>query len=63
MIDVKSHGLGWVKLCVVLAVSLAAHAQQPVAFPHNTHMKMGMDCIDCHIGAVTRAGAGIPSVN
>jgi hypothetical protein len=61
MIDGKSHGLGWVRWCVLLA-GLAAYAQQPVAFPHNTHSKMGLDCIDCHIGADTRAAAGIPSV-
>jgi hypothetical protein len=46
----------------VLLAGLAAYAQQPVAFPHNTHSKMGLDCVDCHIGADTRAAAGIPSV-
>jgi len=64
MIDGRSHGLGWVKVCVLLAVTAAAvRAQQPVAFPHNKHIKMGLECIDCHIGADTRADAGIPSVN
>ena len=61
MIDGKSHGLGWVRCCMLL-VGHAAFAQQPVAFPHNTHLKMGLDCVDCHIGADTRAAAGIPSV-
>src|SRR5450755_908512 len=42
--------------------ALAALAQQPVAFPHNTHSKLGMQCIDCHIGADLRDTAGIPSV-
>lgn len=37
-------------------------AVQPVAFPHNKHMKLGMGCLDCHIGADSRAEAGIPSV-
>jgi len=37
-------------------------ARQPIAFPHNTHMKLGLNCLDCHIGADTRAAAGIPSV-
>ena len=37
-------------------------AQQPVAFPHNTHVRLGMQCIDCHTGADHRAAAGIPSV-
>jgi hypothetical protein len=58
----KSHGLGWVRLCVLLAAVGAARAQQPIAFPHNKHIKMGMECVDCHIGADTRASAGIPSV-
>jgi hypothetical protein len=62
MIDGASHGLGWVKLCVLLAVTVAGRAQQPVAFPHNTHMKLGLSCIDCHTGADTHAEAGIPSV-
>ncbi|HZQ54409.1 MAG TPA: cytochrome c3 family protein [Bryobacteraceae bacterium] len=42
--------------------AVAAAAQQPIAFPHNTHMKLGMQCIDCHIGADIRDDAGIPSV-
>jgi len=62
MIDGKSHGLGWVRLCMLLAAGMA-YAQQPVAFPHNTHIEMGLDCTDCHIGADTRAAAGIPGVN
>ncbi len=48
-------------MCLWLAAAMA-YAQQPIAFPHNTHSKMGLDCIDCHIGADTRADAGIPSV-
>lgn len=48
-----------------LVVSCAAASlaqQQPIAFPHNTHMKLGLSCLDCHTGADTRAAAGIPSV-
>lgn len=37
-------------------------AGQPVEFPHNTHMKLSLGCIDCHSGADIRAEAGIPSV-
>jgi hypothetical protein len=37
-------------------------SEQPVAFPHNKHLQLGMSCVDCHIGADTRASAGIPSV-
>jgi hypothetical protein len=63
MIDGQSHGFGWVKLCILMVATLAAHAQQPIAFPHNKHIQMmGMECVDCHSGADTHAEAGIPSV-
>ena len=47
---------------VIASFAVVAVAQQPIAFPHNTHMQLGLQCIDCHIGADTRAAAGIPSV-
>jgi hypothetical protein len=37
-------------------------AQQPVAFPHDKHVKMGLTCVDCHIGADVQDRATIPSV-
>lgn len=37
-------------------------AAQPIAFPHSKHVRLGMDCVDCHVGADIRASAGIPSV-
>jgi hypothetical protein len=37
-------------------------AEQPIAFPHNKHLNIGMDCLDCHIGADTRAAATLPSL-
>jgi hypothetical protein len=40
----------------------AEGAEQPIAFPHNTHLKLGISCIDCHSGADIRAEAGLPSV-
>jgi hypothetical protein len=40
----------------------AAWAEQPVFFPHNRHMALGLECLDCHPGADKRAAAGIPSV-
>jgi hypothetical protein len=52
-----SRGVWLIAFCAIPAL-----AQQPVAFPHNTHMQLGMQCIDCHIGADNRAAAGIPSV-
>ena len=56
--------LGLISRCVLLAGICASRslAAQPVAFPHNTHVKLGLACIDCHITADTRARAGIPSV-
>lgn len=53
-----------VRLCwlVVLCAAASLAQQQPIAFPHNTHMKLGLDCLDCHTGADIRAAAGIPSV-
>lgn len=46
-------------LCLLV---IPAFAQQPIAFPHNKHVQLGMACVDCHIGADIRADAGIPSV-
>lgn len=46
----------------IALLSIAGLARQPVAFPHSTHIKLGLSCLDCHIGADTRAAAGIPSV-
>lgn len=54
--------LGCATVCLWTVGVLAGRAEQPIAFPHNTHMKMGLECIDCHTGADTRAKAGIPSV-
>ena len=53
-----------VRLCWLLVMCAAASLaqQQPIAFPHSTHMQLGMSCVDCHTGADTRAAAGIPSV-
>ncbi|HZS54102.1 MAG TPA: cytochrome c3 family protein [Bryobacteraceae bacterium] len=45
-----------------LTALCAVAAQQPIQFPHNTHMRLGLQCIDCHIGADVSASAGIPSV-
>jgi hypothetical protein len=53
---------GLAVLCLLTGSLLAWGAEQPVAFPHNTHVKMGLDCIDCHAGADVRAEAGLPSV-
>lgn len=41
---------------------LTCMAAQPIPFPHDKHMHLGLACIDCHTGADSRAAAGIPSV-
>ncbi len=37
-------------------------AEQPVAYSHKQHLALGLDCLDCHSTADTRAKATIPSV-
>jgi len=36
--------------------------EQPIPFPHNRHMSLGLACLDCHSTADRQAAAGIPSV-
>jgi hypothetical protein len=55
-------GFSW-KVALLVSFSLGVGAAaQPIAFPHNKHMRLGLECLDCHIGADNRAAAGIPSV-
>lgn len=35
-------------------------ASQPVAFSHKRHASVGLECLDCHKGARTKARAGVP---
>lgn len=49
-------------LWLIAYCAAAVAAKQPIAFPHSTHMQLGMQCIDCHTGADIRDAAGIPSV-
>jgi len=48
---------------LMLPFALAQGQQQPVAFPHDKHLKIGLACTDCHTGADTHAAARIPSVS
>jgi hypothetical protein len=36
--------------------------EQPIEFPHNTHIKMNIGCDTCHEGVMTGPVAGLPSV-
>ena len=35
---------------------------QPIQFPHNKHVSLGIECLFCHPGAIRGRTAGIPSV-
>jgi len=49
-------------LFILLAAAPALVAQQqPLAFPHNTHVEAGLQCVDCHTGADIYDRAGLPS--
>ena len=43
------------------AVTVLAQ-QQPIPYSHKQHIALGLECLDCHSGADTRAAATIPSV-
>ena len=36
--------------------------EQPIEFPHNTHINMNIGCETCHEGVMTGPVAGLPSV-
>ncbi len=50
------------KSILPFALCAIGGSQQPIAFPHNIHAKVGLGCTDCHIGADIRDAAGLPSV-
>jgi hypothetical protein len=35
--------------------------EQPIQFPHKTHIALGVQCIYCHPGAWRQASAGLPT--
>ena len=52
-----------VKWCVAISLGVTfLVAEQPVSFPHNKHILLGLACLDCHSTADQQAAAGIPSV-
>jgi hypothetical protein len=36
--------------------------EQPIQFPHNIHVNLGIPCLYCHPGAWRQASAGLPTV-
>src|ERR1051325_8770463 len=47
---------------ISLLITLVVRAEQPIQFPHNKHVALGLACVDCHSGADDKASASIPSV-
>lgn len=41
----------------------ARPAPQPIAFNHAKHVASGLQCSDCHAGALTQARAGLPQLD
>ena len=62
-------GLIAVGITVLALFSIAAYGiystqqppEQPVQFPHQTHVAFGIQCLYCHPGAAKGPAAGIPS--
>jgi len=59
---VTQSRLVWHSIWLLGFGAIAYAASQPIAFPHKTHIQLGVSCIDCHSGADIRDAAGIPSV-
>jgi hypothetical protein len=36
---------------------------QPIQFPHNLHVGLGVQCLYCHPGALTSAEPGLPTIS
>ena len=51
-----------IRLALLSMCAVAAFGDQPIQFPHNRHMALGLACLDCHSTADQQAEAGIPSV-
>ena len=49
--------IGWILLCLP-----AVAQEQPIEFPHDKHVRIGLECIDCHSLVDSRARASLPSV-
>jgi hypothetical protein len=62
-------GLIAVGIALLTLFSLAAYGinstqqppEQPIQFPHKTHVGLGIQCLYCHPGAAKGPSAGIPS--
>jgi hypothetical protein len=60
-----------VLIAVLSLFSLAAYGiyttqqppEQPIDFPHSTHVKLGVQCLYCHPGALGGPSAGLPTIS
>ena len=52
----------WRVTLLVVLIPHSSNAAQPISFPHDKHVRLGLECLDCHTGADSRAAATIPSV-
>jgi hypothetical protein len=66
---IQPLGLIAVGIAFLALFSLAAYGiyesqqtpEQPIQFPHRTHIAFGIQCLYCHPGAASGPAAGIPS--
>ncbi len=49
-------------LPAVAAALAAPAAEQPIEFPHNKHVALNLECVDCHSRADVGDAATIPSI-
>ena len=57
-------GIGFLAVFSVAAYGLSTTQtapEQPIQFPHKTHIAFGIQCLYCHPGAAKGPSAGIPS--
>ena len=57
-------GIGFLAVFSVAAYGLSTTQtapEQPIQFPHKTHIAFGIQCLYCHPGAAKGPAAGIPS--
>lgn len=52
-----------ITICAVALSALAFAADQPIEFPHNKHIALNLECLDCHSQADVADAATIPSIN
>lgn len=49
-------------LLLAVGCGVAFAADQPIEFPHNKHIALNLECLDCHSSADNADAATIPSI-